>query len=373
MKQTKILFITRPISPPWDEGSKNLSYNISKHINNFIIYLLSNKKANLSIKKNIIKEDIYINNKLSLLNKTILLNYLLKKNHEIKIFHLFFTPKAITSSIIKKIVQKKNKIIIQNIPSVNSVKTINKNTLIGNTIICLSDYSKNKLNLLGFNNVKKIYPGIDINKFKQEEKNLTLSKKLNISTDEKIILYPGNFYYQDEIRMLTNLIKYLKEKNNRFKFIFACRDRKDFLFNESNLKKKARAIILKNNLKESTIFLETICNMKELINLSDIVVFPLYQSSRKLDIPMILLESMACKKPIIITDIPPINEIFKKEVGFRIKPKDDNDFFIKTELLINNKELRDNMGENGRKVVEKYFDIKNIAQKYNKIYNEFNL
>ena len=51
MKQTKILFITRPISPPWDEGSKNLSYNISKHINNFIIYLLSNKKANLSIKK----------------------------------------------------------------------------------------------------------------------------------------------------------------------------------------------------------------------------------------------------------------------------------------------------------------------------------
>ena len=37
----KILFLTRPIKPPWNEGSKNLVYEISKKLSKHEVHLLS--------------------------------------------------------------------------------------------------------------------------------------------------------------------------------------------------------------------------------------------------------------------------------------------------------------------------------------------
>ena len=83
---------------------------------------------------------------------------------------------------------------------------------------------------------------------------------------------------------------------------------------------------------------------------------------------MILLESLSMKKPIIITDIPPLNEILKLKCGTKVKKGDFKGISKNLLGIRKNSKLRKLMGENGRKMVSKHFNIVHIAKKYEELY-----
>jgi len=109
--------------------------------------------------------------------------------------------------------------------------------------------------------------------------------------------------------------------------------------------------------------------VEELINISDIIVYPTLDMNEKQEIPMILLESLAMEKPIIITDIPPLNEILKSNCGIKIGKGDFYKLSQEILNLKNNKKRRLKIGKNGRKMVVKYFNIIKIAREYEKLYS----
>ena len=60
-------------------------------------------------------------------------------------------------------------------------------------IITYSDYAKEKLEKMGFKNIKRIYPGIDIEKYSPAPKNPELMKKFETSEDDFVINYTGEY------------------------------------------------------------------------------------------------------------------------------------------------------------------------------------
>ena len=58
----KILFVSRPITPPWDEASKNFAYNLAKEIAHSSdspeIHLMTTH-TQLNLPENIKQEEIY--------------------------------------------------------------------------------------------------------------------------------------------------------------------------------------------------------------------------------------------------------------------------------------------------------------------------
>jgi glycosyltransferase involved in cell wall biosynthesis len=73
-------------------------------------------------------------------------------------------------------------------------------------------------------------------------------------------------------------------------------------------------------------------------------------------IPMVLLEAMALKKAVVGFAVGGIKEVIKDNVsGILIEPKNIDAFFKTCLKVLDNRELKDNLGNNARKRIEEEF------------------
>lgn len=361
-----ILMITIPIFPPWDNASKNRAYNIALNIKKHKIHLLTKKGHLLSWKtENIVFEDVY-RTKYVFLQKLFLGLRLLKKDPHIKVYHFFFQPSFISSLFFKYLLKIKRKSSIQTILNVFGEGDDLRKYLFADVMLVSSEYMRVKLLNEGFKNVRKIDPGVDCERFSHRALSTDLRERLEIG-DAPVVLYPGEYL---EIRGMPHLLEAIRLVLTRVgsvRFIFACRIfNKEDLIREQETKKKAKRM----GVSDGIIFLQTYDEMPELIGLSDIVIFPTIEMYDKMDIPLTLLESLAMGKPIIISDIPPLNEIMKAEVGIKVKPGDHVELTNSIIELLTDDERRKAMGRRGRQMVLEHFDIKEIAMEYDELYRE---
>ena len=104
-------------------------------------------------------------------------------------------------------------------------------------------------------------------------------------------------------------------------------------------------------------------DMKEVYKRIQCTIHPTYYPE---GMSNVLLESLACGRPIITTDRPGCKEIVEDGVnGFVVKQNDLDDLIEKIEkyLSLSNEE-RKQMGLNGRRKVEKEFDRNIVINKY---------
>lgn len=138
---------------------------------------------------------------------------------------------------------------------------------------------------------------------------------------------------------------------------------------DGDLKSCLQDFIRNHGLENFVIFLPFYVRreLPLLYAMSDIFVLP----SLKEPFGLVLLEAMACGKPVIGTKIGGISDIIKdKENGFLISQSNIEELVEKLEILVRDEKLRINMGLNGRKMAEKEFDYEVIAKKTLKIYEK---
>jgi len=82
------------------------------------------------------------------------------------------------------------------------------------------------------------------------------------------------------------------------------------------------------------------------------------------------LEAMACNVPIVASKIGCIPDVVKDgENGLLVPPRDSEALADAIIYLLKNKDIRERMGENGRKRVENY-SWERIAEMTEKVYEE---
>src|SRR3989344_4670690 len=361
-----VLMITRPLGKPWEEGGKNLAYGLARNIKYHKIAILTKNNFFDDVNKNTIVEKIYSSSNgggISYANKLRLFIRLLKKDNS-NIYQFIYTPELITSLFNRLILKLKNKKSIQVIPTSINNKRFIKILIFGDKIVVLSEHTKKNLIKRGFKNIIKINSGIDTDFFKPIKKNDYLLKKLNLK-NKFVILMPTELEPRRGTRIILKSIldlSNLSEFKNLF-FIFSYRKK------DKNLKERKFIISTLNKKKINNFtFLENFYDIRGLISISDTILYPTLNMNEKQEIPMILLESLSMKKPIIITDMPPLNEILKLKCGIKVKKGDFKEISKGLLWIMKNNNLRRIMGENGRKTVLKNFNIVDIAKEYEKLY-----
>tara|TARA_B100000029_G_scaffold451273_1_gene475758 strand:- start:2888 stop:3946 length:1059 start_codon:yes stop_codon:yes gene_type:complete len=87
--------------------------------------------------------------------------------------------------------------------------------------------------------------------------------------------------------------------------------------------------------------------------------------------PLSLKEAQLMKRPVIATDVGGCPEMMKDGVtGFLVQKGNSEQIIEKISLLLNNKELSENMGNAGRKFVEETYSWEVIAKNFIRILNE---
>lgn len=86
---------------------------------------------------------------------------------------------------------------------------------------------------------------------------------------------------------------------------------------------------------------------------------------------LVTVEAMACGKPVIGTNVGGIPDTIEDgKNGFLVSPRDPQRLAEKIMLLLENQDLREEMGIKGREIAEKKFDINKRINRIIKIYSE---
>ena len=364
----KILFVSRPIAPPWDEASKNFAYNLAKEIanNNSDLEIHLMTKGILSdLPKNIIQHPIYTSsqNDIGFSQKIRMIWFLIRNARRFDFVHLFFTPTKFNSLILKLIFEifARQTKIIQTIATIRedlfSDEEI-KSMMFGDKIVTYSEYAQKRLKKMGFNNVQKIYPGINLEDYKPKN-----------SADNKadfVINFTGEYIRLGAMDDVIDSFIKISQKIPESKLSLAVRVK-----NEKDAKKKKEVIakLKKNNLLKRVSFHDDgNYQMSDIYNLCDISVFPVRNMKGKFDVPLAVIEAMACAKPVILSDIPILKEFSNENNSIQIEAGSVNQLNKAILNLYENKELRLSLGKQAREYVLRNFNIQTAGKKYAKIY-----
>ena len=210
--------------------------------------------------------------------------------------------------------------------------------------------------------VDVIYGGVDINFFKPGEDGLVFRKSLGLKPDDLLVgivarLDPikGHFVFLDTAKKLSAIFPEMK-------FIVVGTEAE---YSIPYMKDYARKIGLNSNL----FYTGYINNVNAAINSFDICLLTSLGSEAH---SRVLLEYMACGKPVVASSVGVIPEILKHKIDGILVPAGDVDAFVEgITRIIKDKEFRCFLGRNAKEKVAKKFKmedfIDNIEQSYRSI------
>lgn len=172
--------------------------------------------------------------------------------------------------------------------------------------------------------------------------------------EKKIITYVGRVFYGKGIIHLLEAIKNINRNDIALVIVGDGPERK-------NLEKYAK----KNNLNGQVLFYGSV-PFKEAISIlkvSDIFINPSYSEG----LPTSIMEAGACGRAIIATDVGGTSEIIINErSGIIIKPYSTKLLEDALKRLLDNPELRAELGENARKQIESKFKWESAINEFEK-------
>ena len=358
---------------PYVGGVENYVYSLSKHLVRFgheVTVLCANEPKNGRKIENIdgiIVERLNYIGKIANTNVTPLLPFkLLKKNFDIIHTHLPTPWSADWSAIFARLKGKPivltyhNDIVSKgfasyiakfyNLTSLNLVLETAKKI-----IITQSKYLERSPYLKKYKDKVEVVPvGVDIEKFKPLN---------NVDEDENTLFFLSVLDKFHEYKGLEYLLKALKIIKNEIK------DVKLIIGGEGELRTYYQDMASRLGIEENVEFVGFIPDYKlvEYYNKCSVFVLPSYSSDQE-GFGIVLLEALACEKPVITTEIVGVSKDIKEfNAGKVIKPKDVQTLANAIIEVLQDKDLRRKMGKNGRIIANRY-SWKRISKIIEKIY-----
>jgi len=202
-----------------------------------------------------------------------------------------------------------------------------------------------------------VYGGVDLNIFKPKS-----SEQNNPKKDEFIVLYSGAFSIAYDFNQVLNAAKILEEKDSKVKFIL---QGKGELVDQ--IKSKINQLGLRNVVVIDKLLSRE--EVAELLNKADMLIQPLGDYGKPhMGVSTKLYEYQAVGKPIICCSAgQPAKYVKETRSGVVVKPGDYEALAKAIIWLKENPKLSLEMGENGRRYVEKEASIEAIGSKMKQI------
>lgn len=230
-------------------------------------------------------------------------------------------------------------------------RVLKKHLMSLDKIICVSKFVENGLKNIGLKNTKVIYNGVDLECFFPAGGS---RKILGIPESVFMLLYVGRLSPEKGINILLKSFKRLKIPNKKL-----------YIIGSGPLERLCK---IYSKINRDIIFLGRvdIQTLRLYYSASDLLVMPSLWSEA---FGMVLIESMACKTPVVASCVGAIPEIVDHgKNGFLVKKITPEGF--RKEIENAKKYDLQKLGENGMEFVKENFTWDKIASETLKTYKE---
>jgi glycosyltransferase involved in cell wall biosynthesis len=217
------------------------------------------------------------------------------------------------------------------------------NKIIGN--------SRFTLKTINYSQAELVYNCVDLRAFDDKK---GIRREIGLSQNDIVVSFIGRLIEEKGIEMFAELARRL---NGKATFLIAG----DAVTGEYFKK-------IMDMMTNNVIYVGYRNDIEDIYISSDIIVVP---SQREESFGRICIEAGAAKKPVVATRVGGIPEIVEHGNNGFLVNKDDLDAMLKfTQELIDNAQLREEMGRKGRKLAEEKFSIGKHVGEIERIYEE---
>lgn len=197
--------------------------------------------------------------------------------------------------------------------------------------------------------------GIDFSKFKDSDKYREITReKYNINKDEVVIGVVGRLTEQKDPMTSVKAFKLINENYSNTKLMFV---------GSGELERDVIHYAKENGIYDKVIITGWVNDVEKYIPAFDIAILP----SKWEGFGLVLVEYMACNKPIVASNVGGIKDIINdNENGLLIEKNNYNELFEKISMLLENKVTILNFIRSNEKYRNKY-DICNLVNKHDSI------
>jgi len=211
--------------------------------------------------------------------------------------------------------------------------------------------------LIGLKHKIKVIPyGIDLSRFEKKDENRIKSIKAQYKSP--LVLFVGMFRYYKGLEVL---IEAAKRVEGSF-----------LLIGKGKYRSKLESQVKKGNLIDKIFFLEEVEDdqLPAFYHASDIFVLPSTHRSEAFGI--VQLEAMACGLPVISTELGTGTTFVNihQQTGLVVPPRDPQALANALNILLANKNLREQLSLTGKQRVSKEFSKELMTERIKKVYYE---
>ncbi|MFA4930459.1 MAG: glycosyltransferase family 4 protein [Patescibacteria group bacterium] len=230
-------------------------------------------------------------------------------------------------------------------------------------IIGLSADHLNNSQIKKFLNTKNytICPnGVDLKRIDASPQ-INIHKKLSISQGIPIIGFVGALdksHYFKRVDLLINALARIRGKAHLL------------IIGDGDLRPYYENLVKNLSMEKFISFIGKVTNevVPSYLKAIDFLVLP---SDDTESFGIVLIEAMACGKPVIASNLSGVRSVVDDQInGLLFKNRSIDDLKNKILFLINNRNIAQKMGNNGRSKVEQNYIWENIAKKIENVYKE---
>lgn len=310
MPMPRVLFVSKPIAPPFHDGSKCLVRDVAAQLREFAPVVLTTAAGLPLLPVGVSGRVVYGKSgafaPALFDNARAALSLLVGPRDDL--WHFVFAPNPRTGQVVRALRAVRRLPIVQTVASPPRKFAGLAQLIFGDQVVVQSRATEQSLltaaRAEGFRlpPVTVIPPPVAELGWPSAESVQRARAELELSANDRIILYPGDLEVSCGAEVTRALTAPLCERFPDAVVVFAYRNKTPAA--------AERASQLKERLRGQRVrFSDRVSNMHALIAASEIVIFPVDDLWGKVDQPIVLLEALALGVPCVVLDQGPLRDV----------------------------------------------------------------
>ncbi len=366
----RVLFVSKPIAPPWNDGSKNLVRDVACNLTRARATVLTTEGAP-SIGDRVAMEPLYVAPGRFApglaQNARVVRRLLTGDPHDI--WHFVFAPNP-ASSTVARVASRARRLggwkgrVVQTIASApRSFDGVGR-WIFGDAVVVVSEWMRGRLLGAGIEReVRVIQPCAEAPRPPSEEAKRAARAKLDVG-DAPIVLYPGDYEVSRGAATVARAVAEIARKMPAARVVFACREK-------TPKSVEARAAVERDlraaGLGDQTRHAGEVADMAALLASSSVVAFPVDDLYGKVDIPLVLLEALALGVPVVAARGGPLEALTSARF---VDPEDDAALAAEVLRFLDDPVAARDAAARGKALFAARFTPRAVAAAYDDLYDE---
>lgn len=290
-----ILFVSKPVEPPWNDSSKNLVRDLATHLDRHRAIVLG-RRGGPGL-RNVETRAVHARrgagfapafvDQLGVLGELAL-------EHRADLWHFFFAPNPRTSSAGRWLGRARRKPSVHTVCSAPREGVVLREVLFADRTVVLSAHTERRFRLAGVPTVR-IPPCVSPLALPSDAQRIAARRALQLPIGPPLVVYPGDLEFGRGARTTLEAFARLPEGPI---LAIACRAKTPAA---RAAEEELRQLALRR-APGRVHFLGETRRILELLGAADVVALPTETLYAKMDYPLVLLESMALGRPVIVAE-----------------------------------------------------------------------